>query len=403
MSRSNGHAAPPSVVYVLPDKMGGVMSLVANLLGFRQPDGLRYGVVLTHNRLSADTRFAQPLPADRQVTVEYTLPLENLHAVLRRLARAIAPGPGIVVANDLLELATVCRHDLGRTVIHVLHGDDDYYYDLATRHDAVVDVYVAISRAIHDGLRRRLPHRAESIVYVPFGVPVAETVRAAAPGPLRLIFAGRLENGQKGIFDLPAIDRHLRDAGVDVRWTIVGGGPDERQLRSMWGEQPHVQWLGPRSNAEVVSLYAAHDVFVLPTRTEGLPVALLEAMGAGLVPVVSDIPSGVPEIVGDYVGLRVPVGDTHGFARAIAALATQRDRLEAMSQAARQVVIDRFDIRRRVGDYQALFARCSALARRRRAPRALPYGSRLDQPWLPNAAVYTARAAQRWFRTQRRS
>ena len=64
----------PSVVYVAPDKMGGMMNVIANLLTYRQPDGLAYHVVLTHNRLSNDARFLQPLPCDSQTTVEYTLP-----------------------------------------------------------------------------------------------------------------------------------------------------------------------------------------------------------------------------------------------------------------------------------------------------------------------------------------
>src|SRR4029077_11339204 len=77
-----------SVVYVLPDKLGGMMNIVANLLAYRQPDGLDYHAVLTQTHLHTDARFAAPLAADTQTTVEYSLPIENLHAVMRRVARA---------------------------------------------------------------------------------------------------------------------------------------------------------------------------------------------------------------------------------------------------------------------------------------------------------------------------
>ena len=83
----------PSVVYVLPDKMGGMVNIVSNLLQYRQPDGLSYHVVLTHNHLHEDARFSRPLPCDSQTTVEYTLPVENLYTVMRRVARAIPAGP----------------------------------------------------------------------------------------------------------------------------------------------------------------------------------------------------------------------------------------------------------------------------------------------------------------------
>ena len=84
----------PSVVYIVPDKMGGMMNIIAGLLAFRRPDGFSYHAVLTHNHLTTDVRFAQPLACDSQTTMEYTLPVENLHAVIRRLAAAVPPGPG---------------------------------------------------------------------------------------------------------------------------------------------------------------------------------------------------------------------------------------------------------------------------------------------------------------------
>ena len=289
--------APASVVYIVPDKMGGMMNIIANLLAYRQPDGLSYHVVLTHNHLNTDVRFAQPLACDTQTTVEYTLPIENLHAVMRRLAGAIPAGPGIVVAGDLLDLAMLSVHDVGRAVILILHGDHDYYYDLAVKHDRVVHAYVAYSRRMYEQLLEHLPHRAASIHYIPYGIPLPERVRRPAAGPLRLIFAGRLEHGQKGVLELPAIAAGLRDRSIDATWTIIGDGPDGAKLRAAWPESESVRYLGSLTNADTIDRLADHDVFVLPTRVEGLPVALLEAMGCGVVPVVSNIESGVPDVV----------------------------------------------------------------------------------------------------------
>ena len=387
--------ADPSVVYVLPDKMGGMTTTVANLLAYRQPDHLKYHAVLTHNRLTSDVRFGQRLPCDSQTRVEYTLPVENLYAVMRRLARAIPPGPGVVVAGDLLDLATLSVHDLRRAVVQILHGDHHYYYELAVRHDRVVHAYVVISRKMHAELLERLPHRADDIYYIPFGIPLPPRVRSAAAGPLRLIFAGRLDR-QKGVLELPAIDASLQDRRVDVTWTIVGDGPDGNQLRAEWPESSRVRYRGVLTNEETVACLVGHDVFVLPTRSEGLPVSLLEAMGSGVVPVVSNIPSGVPEIVTPGVtGFMPAVGDVDGFADAIARLATDRVRLERFSTSGRQLVVERFDIRDRVKEYQALYARYVELYRPLAPDTALQYGSRLDQPWIPNSLVRVVRSALR--------
>lgn len=388
--------SPPGVVHVLPGKVGGVLTFVDHLLAHATPGGWARRAVLTDNRLDRDTRFDGQMSGD-VTRVRHALPLENLHAVLRRLRRAIPPGPGVLVANDWLELAMLCRHPVERAVLCITHGDFEYYYDLARRHEAVIDRFVTYTERMRDELRRRLPHRADDIVSMPYGVGIPREARARVAGPLRLLYVGRM-NESKGIFDLPAIARSLGDGGIDVAWTLHGAGPDAFALEQRWPAGARVRWSGLLPMREVLALYREHDVLVMPSRAEGLPVALLEAMAAGVVPVVSDLPSGIPEVVtSGQNGHRVPVGDVPGFARAIAALAGDRDRLEEMSRAARRTAAERFDVRARAADYRALFARWREIRRPRPLAVAVDYGSRLDQPWLPNAAVYATRVARRWL------
>jgi glycosyltransferase involved in cell wall biosynthesis len=387
--------SPGNVVYVLPNAMGGMLNIIASLVAHRSADGMPAHVVLTDNANVADTRFAGTFAgAATEATVRHALPNENLHAVLRRLRGAIPPGPGVLVCNDLLELALLHVWDPQRMVVQILHGDHDYYYDLATRHAAVVDVFITYSRAMHDELRRRLPERPQDVLYVPYGVTLPRERRESHDGPLRVLFAGRLEHGQKGVRDLPKIAARLRALGVDVRWTVIGGGPDELLLRQEWREG-QVEWRGALSRDALLEALPQYDVFVLPTRAEGLSVALVEAMGAGLVPVVSDIKSGVPELVADGVtGMLAPVGDIDGFADAVAMLAIDRRRLAAMSAAA-HCQVQHLDPVSRARAYEAVFAEWPARTRTRARRPALPYGSRLDQPWLPNALVRSVRAVTR--------
>ena len=297
-----------SVVYLLPDKMGGSTNIVANLLAYRRPDDLSYHAVLTHNHLHTDRRYSRALSADTQTIVEYTLPIENLHAVMRRVARAIPPGGGVYVAGDLLDLAVASAHDFGRAVIYMLHGDTEYYYDLAVRHDPIVHAFIAYSRRMYDELLRRLPHRADAIFHLPYGIPLPAAVRRPAAGPLRVIYGGRFEQQQKGVFDLPEIDRLLQAMGVSVAWTVAGMGSDEDELKRRWAFNPRVHWMGAQ---------------------------------------------------------------------------------------ARQDIARRFDIRDRVADYQALFARWRELYRPHSAGSHLTYGSRLDRPWMPNPLVRLVRTAMR--------
>jgi glycosyltransferase involved in cell wall biosynthesis len=290
-------------------------------------------------------------------------------------------------------------HDVGRAVVLILHGDTPYYYDLAVKHDAVVHAYIAASRRMYTRLLEILPHRASSIFCFPYGIPLPPRVRTAAPGPLRLIFAGRIEHGQKGVMDLPAIDAGLRARGIARTWTIAGGGPDEARLRDAWSDAPGVTFTGRLAQDATVDLLADHDVFVLPTRNEGFPLALLETMGTGTVPVVSDIPSGVPDLVTDGVtGWLPPVGDVDGFVAAIARLSADRPMLDRMSAQCRRVIETRFDVRDRAADYEALFARYGELYKPLSPQARLRYGSRLDRPWIPNVLVRGLRTAIRMAR-----
>jgi glycosyltransferase involved in cell wall biosynthesis len=388
-------SAEVSTVYVAPDKMGGVFNLIGNLLKHRRRDVRGAHVVLTHNRTDTDMRGDGSLVADSLATVEYELPGENLFSVMRRLARAVPRGRGVYVASDLLDLATASVHDFGRAVILIIHGDSEYYYDLAVRHEPVVHAFVAASKRMYDTLVERLPARRATIFCLPYGVEIPAETRRAATGTLRAVFAGRLDHQSKGVFDLPGIDQGLRDRGVRVEWTIAGGGPDEKELRARWAFNSDVRWVGALPAFELAALYRHQDLFIMPSRTEGFPVGLLEAMAAGLVPLATAIDSGIPDIVGTdgHAGLLIPPGDTHQFVDAVAALAADRPRLEAMSAQVRTNTASRFDIVRRAQDYEDLYARWAEFYRPVASRRHLTYGSRLDQTWLPNSLVRFVRAA----------
>jgi hypothetical protein len=90
-----------------------------------------------------------------------------------------------------------------------------------------------------------------------------------------------------------------------------------------------------------------------------------------------------------------PVGDTVAFADAIAALDRDRRLLDTIGAAARRYTASVHNLRERVDAYQALFARYRELRRPRPARPGVPYGSRLDRPWIPNTAVKTVRTMSR--------
>jgi glycosyltransferase involved in cell wall biosynthesis len=108
---------------------------------------------------------------------------------------------------------------------------------------------------------------------------------------------------------------HLSD--VPMRFVIVGGGPERDRLEARTRAlevQTRVNFVGQIDNA--APFFAAFDVFVLSSRSEGTPIALFEAMAAQ-VPVVAARVGGVPDVLTDDAGYLVPPGCTSSLSRAI--------------------------------------------------------------------------------------
>ena len=108
----------------------------------------------------------------------------------------------------------------------------------------------------------------------------------------------------------------LSPAGRDVVAVLVGLGPLEEELRALaveLGIGGRVRFPGSRD--DVFALLPAFDVFVLSSRFEGLPIALLEAMATGVAPVATRV-GGIPEVITDgQDGLLVDPGDPATLAR----------------------------------------------------------------------------------------
>ncbi len=384
----------PTLTYILPDLDGGVFAYVRNLLASSTSDRFETHAVLTRSKYCGPASNLLT-GADHQISVPHQLPKENLYSVARRLMRAIPRGPGVVVTNDLLELAAFSIYDPQKMIVMLMHGDYDYYYELACKNANIIDYFVASSKHMAAKLRNLLPERSNSVLQLPYGVTIPARSRKPRPGILRAVFIGRMA-GQKRVLDLPEIDRELHRLNAKVEWTVIGSGPDEKLLREAWAWNPEVRWTGMIPNESARECLLESDVFVMPSQSEGFPVSLVEAAAAGVVPVVSDLPSGIPEIViPGCTGFRVPIGDTRQFAAAISSLSSDRTMLENMSNEARRSAVNNFDIRENVKAYDRLYESYAEPRTNRRPRQTLQYGSRLDQPWIPNFAVRAVRSVTR--------
>jgi glycosyltransferase involved in cell wall biosynthesis len=146
--------------------------------------------------------------------------------------------------------------------------------------------------------------------------------------------------------------------GRPVRVVIAGEGPLRNALDAQiaaLGVSEQVQLLGHRGDVE--RLFAALDVYVLCSRSEGMPNTILEAMASG-VAVVSTQVGGADELVVDgTTGLLVPAGRPDALAEALEGLVDDAQRRSSMGRAGRTRAVEQFSVQAMVAGYEAAYVR----------------------------------------------
>lgn len=206
------------------------------------------------------------------------------------------------------------------------------------------DCTICVSRSERDQLIRVVGFgAAERAVVVHNGVripPVGtdaerEACRAELGIPVRqpvAVWVGALATHKDPLTAVRAANR------AAVTLLVVGDGPLRSEVERAAGEDVRV--LGQRR--DVPRLLAAADIFLLTSLREGLSLSLLEAMAAGLAPVVTDLPEN-REAIGD-IGIAVGRGDVAGFATALARLMQKESDRLARGVRAREYASRNFDV-----------------------------------------------------------
>ena len=207
----------------------------------------------------------------------------------------------------------------------------------ARRSDALVGVSVATATE----LQRTLGVTPPRLQIVPNGIPLRTGARdrvrielSIAPAELLIVAVGNLYpvKGHAVLLDALATLRDHRGWSL----AIAGRGEEEAALRARAaaaGIAERVHILGFRN--DIPDILAAGDIFAMPSLSEGLPLALVEAMSFGLPIVVSRV-GGIPEVVTDNVhALLVPPSDVGALAAALRALIGDPARRSRLGDSAR--------------------------------------------------------------------
>lgn len=215
---------------------------------------------------------------------------------------------------------------------------------------------VANSNGLRD-LAMKFDSRFE-IPIIPNGVDVANTKAGERDWSFpRLLSAGRLVH-QKGLDLAMRALADLKD--VEWEWRIAGDGPQMEMLKSLakeFGMNGRVTFLGWQSREQLMEQYRQANLFLFPSRHEGMPNAVLEAMASGL-PVIASRISGNEELVVDgKTGLLVPSEDIGSLREALKKLLNEGPLRKEMGQASCHRVEEHYTWESTASQYALLLER----------------------------------------------
>jgi len=266
-------------------------------------------------------------------------------------------------------------------IIGVVHTDSEHFYSLLYYYAPVIAKFIAVSSETLDKLHELLPDRSADFVHLPYPIAISDSYRENRPSnrPLRLIYAGRLEQEQKRILDLIELVKALKSLPYKYEISIAGDGPcrkeieDFTQAESNFDTNVHCSYLGSVNISDMPSLWRDHDVCILFSEYEGVSISMTEAMAEGCVPVVTRV-SGTSDVIKEGMnGFTYPVGDINAMVDILNSLSRHPSILQTLSHTCIDYILQHRD----PSEYDAKFLDLLASAKqepKRVWPRSKPLG-----------------------------
>ncbi|MGB3221268.1 MAG: glycosyltransferase family 4 protein [Desulforhopalus sp.] len=221
-------------------------------------------------------------------------------------------------------IAGIAGFATGKPVITTIRGEDGNRAKYSRVHRLVMNLclrlnkrIVTVSDDIAMSLSRQFPSMEQKIVMIPNGVDLISTKSRAnehtQKKEVKLVIVGSLIPRK----DVSTALKALSLLPLWFKLTIIGDGPDRKYLVSLSRElhlQSRVRFEGHVTPEEIPSYLGNSDVFLITSKSEGRPNALLEACASGLPTVGSDIPGVREIIISDVNGVLFPVGDHEALA-----------------------------------------------------------------------------------------
>lgn len=191
------------------------------------------------------------------------------------------------------------------------------------------------------GILRSIGAKRVAVLPNAVEVPAFHPGDRSTDGTTRFLFVGRFAFN-KGIDLIMQVARRMADAGAPARFHLAGDGPLLDHYRSL-GLPDNVVLLGRVDDEQLFRAYREQDALLLPTRFEGMPTVVLEAMARACPVIVSDVGATADLVTDGSNGLLLPPGDAEALYQGLMRfLRTSKEEREAMGREGHAKAADLF-------------------------------------------------------------
>jgi colanic acid/amylovoran biosynthesis glycosyltransferase len=288
--------------YSAKNDISGVTSWLERLLLRLHSEGIPVSVYLQH--IGSDIKDSRLFHTIQQAGIPVEIELNSytetdVRGTLAFLNRH-QPQVFLPQCREAMFYAATIAGQAGLAWGLTIHSDDPVYWAITeiVSPESNGGLMIGVSDYIcQKAIQKGLVKQSQTI---PCGVPIPGNTSTFSDKPFRVAFCGRIIEEQKRIsLVLEAMAQaSYRDTRVEC-W-VIGDGPaisESQQWVTDQGLSDRIYFLGQVEPSTVQANLTQCQALLLMSDYEGLPVAVLEAMAVGVVPIVRDIPSGIPELI----------------------------------------------------------------------------------------------------------
>jgi glycosyltransferase involved in cell wall biosynthesis len=338
------------VTHDSPRDIGGASSGLVRLLPFLQLAGIELEMHVMANQPGVICAFCE----EQGIPVRRLPLLLHLPYAVRALLKFLEEGqPDIYIPNHMVPayFAAGYARRAGIPTIGILRTDDPYYWGIVDEFiagdpDFRVSAIVTVSSFLESQVSSMAATLGVMVRRIPSGVPIPARAAGLSRSIFRLVYTGNLVEKQKRISEVTNALCAATQSIPNLEAWIIGEGIARPAVEDIIHEHGmgRVKLLGWVPNAQIYDLLAQCHSLVLLSDCEGMPVSVIEAMAAGVVPVCLDTRSGIQEAIEHGVNGLIVKDRAADFFAAVRELQSDRAKWQQLSLAARETARRRFSI-----------------------------------------------------------